>query len=63
MSSQKTIYEKLGALIEEMGVETYVIIFKDPDSDSVMSKQNGSTIWRLGALETQKELALREWVE
>ena len=40
---------RIKAAFQEAGVETYLVVLKDPDSDFVARMTNGSTVWLLGA--------------
>jgi len=48
-------------LLEELGVGTYFLIMRDPDSDLILRAKEGSSIWLLGANRLVDECLIDEW--
>ena len=49
------IKDRLGPLLEELGIEKYVLVVKDPDTDIVHDMYGGGTFWVSGAITFAEE--------
>lgn len=47
--SPNGLLDKVTEAIEKLGVQTYVLVLLDPDSDSDGMARKGSTLWAMGA--------------
>lgn len=58
---QAGIMDSIDATISARGVEKFIIIAADPDSDKVIIRCRGDVAWRVGAMELQLRQMKREW--
>ena len=56
------LMDKVDEFLKSLGVEKYVVLMSDPDSDCVAISRGGSDVcWQAGALILQLRQLQREW--
>jgi hypothetical protein len=56
----KAARAEIDELLKRHGIETYLIMWKDPDNDDAQWITQGSRYWRIGVLEDLKARELRD---
>lgn len=62
MSSPRKQVNALANKLDAMGIETAVVVFRDPDSHAVMTIRRGDPCWLSGALRMIEQEVTDNWV-
>lgn len=57
------LQKKMDTFLDEHGIGTAVIVFKDPDRDLTSTMRRGDLLWCIGALEGMKQTLVESWME
>lgn len=52
---------RLRAFLDQNGIDTAVLVMRDPDSDESVTHVRGDRLWLIGALEAQKHEIVLGW--
>jgi len=53
---------KLLKVFKDLGIETHVVMFRDPDTNRSIVTSGGELPWRVGALQLHLTDLSREWI-
>ena len=54
----EALRDGIDAWMKEHGVEEFVVVMSDPDSDKFIAYRKGSVLWAVGACEYERDLIM-----